>query len=192
MENDRYLPHDWFSRPLPGNVELGPRSWLYSAFAFVHYGSRRPVGVRIGHDSGLYNGTFLDLGPDGEVMVGNYCTLVGVIIATNGRVEIGDYTFIAHEVTIADHFAAVPPSARSIEGRQPLYTNIMIGTNVWIGARAVLFGNVSIGEGAIVGAAAVVTGEIPPFSLVVGNPARVVRTMKPSGPASLGTQAASS
>jgi hypothetical protein len=59
----------------------------------------------------FYNGTFFDLDEDGEIIIGNYCTLVGAVIATNGRVSIGDYSFLAHEVTIADHFAAVPPAA---------------------------------------------------------------------------------
>lgn len=178
MDGDRHLPHDWFPRPLPGNVAFGPRSWLYSSFAFAHYHSLQPIGLRVGHDSGLYDGTFLDLGPDGELVVGDYCTLVGPIIATNGRVEIGDYTFIAHEVTIADHFCVVPPSVEDLTGPRPERARIVIGPNVWIGARAILLGAVSIGEGTVVGAAAVVTGEIPAFSLVAGNPARVIRSLR--------------
>jgi acetyltransferase-like isoleucine patch superfamily enzyme len=178
MTDNRSLPHDWFPAPLPDNVEIGPRSWLYSTFAFAHYRSRQPMGLQVGHDSGLYHGTFLDLGPEGEVLIGNYCTLVGVIIATNGRVEVGDYTLIAHDVSIAEHFAAVPPSTKGAASRRSGRATVTIGPNVWIGARAVLLGNVSIGEGAIIGAAAVVTGEIPAFSLAAGNPARVVRSLK--------------
>ena len=113
---------------------------------------------RVGHDSGLYHGTFLDLGPDGEVVVGDYCTLVGVIIATHGRVEIGDYTFIAHEVTIADHFCTVPPSVQNLAGHRSDGASTVIGPNVWIGARAILSGAVSIGEGAVIG--------VPPLSPV--------------------------
>src|SRR5215203_6558887 len=92
-----HLEHDWYSQPLPKNVRLGERSWLYSSFAFAHSVCRSADGVRVGNDSGLYDGTFFDLGPDAEVIVGDYCSLVGAIIATNGRVAIGDYTFIAHE-----------------------------------------------------------------------------------------------
>ena len=110
---DRFLPHDWFPRALPTNVEIGERSWLYSSFSLVHCCSRRPKAVHIGHDSGLYNGTFFDLGPEGEIEIGDYCTIVGAIFATNGRVEVGDYSFIAHEVVITDHFVAVPPPGES-------------------------------------------------------------------------------
>src|SRR4051812_3028967 len=109
MNNSQQLAHDWFSRPVPDNVQIGAGSWLYSSFAFLHYRSRSQCGVRIGKHTGIYNGTFFDLDIDGEVTIGDYCTLVGAIISSNARVSIGDYTFIAHEVTIADHFAAIPP-----------------------------------------------------------------------------------
>jgi acetyltransferase-like isoleucine patch superfamily enzyme len=177
-----HLPHDWFPRPLPPNVVLGERSWCYSSFAFLHYQSRRQCGVRIGCDSGIYNGTFFDLGPDGEVEIGNFTTLVGVIISTNSRVVIGDYTFLAHEVVLADSFAATPDSApdnvrHQVEacGRS---TVIELGKNCWIGARAVLLSGAVIGEGAIVGAGALVDFEVPPFTVVAGNPARVINRVK--------------
>jgi acetyltransferase-like isoleucine patch superfamily enzyme len=173
-----YLPHDWFDRPLPSNVKIGLRSWLYSTFAFIHYLSRRPVGLCVGHDSGLYNGTFLDIGPEGEVTVGNYCTIVGAIIATNGQVEIGDYVFISHEVVIADHFAAVPPNSRHRWQEPAEEVRIVIEENAWIGARAVLLKGAHIGRGAIVGAAAVVDFEVPPYAVVAGNPARLIGNVR--------------
>lgn len=172
MKKRPRLEHDWFPRPLPENVIIGERSWWYSSFACLHYGSRRPVGVHVGHDSGIYHGTFFDLGPDGEVTIGNFCTLVGAIISTNGRVSIGDYAFIAHEVVIADSFAATPwnesESTRSA-------SEIVLGENSWIGARAVLLPGAIIGEGAVVGAAAVVDFEVPAYAIAAGNPARVKR-----------------
>jgi len=174
---DRFLPHDWFPRPLPTNVEIGERSWLYSSFSLVHCHSRRPVSLRIGHDCGLYNGTFFDLGAEGEVEIGDYCTIVGAIFATNGRVEIGDYSFISHEVLIADHFFAVPPS-RDERLPHPAPTIKRIGENVWIGARAVLTGNIKIGDGAIIGAAAVIGTDIPPYTIVAGNPARQIKALR--------------
>ena len=114
MSSSQVLAHDWFPRRLPANVEIGPASWLYSSYAFVHYCSRRACGLRVGHDTGLYHGTFFDLGPEGEVVIGDYCTVVGAIFATRGRVELGSYSFVAHEVVIADEPSAVPPGARSI------------------------------------------------------------------------------
>jgi acetyltransferase-like isoleucine patch superfamily enzyme len=167
------LAHDWFPRSIPANVEIGERSWLYSSFALNHCRSRRPIALRVGHDSGLYNGTFFNLGPEGEIEIGNYCTVVGGVFVTNGRVEIGDFSFIAHEVVMADDAFAVPFQDDERSPQAP-GTFKRIGSNVWIGARAVIIGNVRIGDGAIVGAAAVVSSDVPPYSIFGGNPARQI------------------
>jgi acetyltransferase-like isoleucine patch superfamily enzyme len=177
MNQSKALEHDWFPRPLPPNVIIGPRSWCYSAFAFLHYQSRRPCGVRIGRNSGIYNGTFFDLGPEGEVTIGDYCTLVGAIISTNARVEIGDYAFLAHEVVLAEHTVATPPSTPGPKEPDPP-RSIILGPNCWIGARAILLGGANVGEGAIIGAAAVVNGIVPPYTIAAGNPARVIKEVK--------------
>ncbi len=184
MSEDRFLAHDWFARPLPLNVVIGERSWLYSTFAFGHYRSRRPCGVRVGHDTGIYIGTFFDLGPAGEVWIGDFCTIAGPVIATNRRVVIEDYALISFGVVIADSFAAVPPRSAHLVGPErgdplPEEPSIVIGENAWIGARAVLLAGARIGEGAIVGAATVVDFEVPPFAITAGNPPRIVGSIRP-------------
>jgi acetyltransferase-like isoleucine patch superfamily enzyme len=172
------LDHDWFPVPLPDNVILGERSWLYSAYAFVHCRSRRPHAVRVGRDSGVYHGSFFDLGPRGEVMVGDFCTLVGAVFACNSRVIIGDYVFIAHEVTFADEFAATPGAGA--DGAGEPRTSIVLGDNSWIGARVVLLAGARVGTGAILGAGTVVDFEVPPYAIVGGNPARVIGSCAPA------------
>lgn len=52
---------------------------------------------------------------------------------------------------------------------------IVIEDNVWIGARSVILKGVTIGEGSIVACDSVVTKDVPPFTIVAGNPARVVK-----------------
>ena len=165
------LEHDWFPVPVPENVTFGRRSWCYSSFAFVHYRSRKSSGVRVGCDSGIYHRTFFDLGPDGEVEIGDYCAIVGAIFSTNARIVIGDYSFISHDVVLADTFAAVPFQSGS---RPADRTVISLGQNCWVGARAVLLSGARIGDNAVIGAAAVVDFEVPPGATVAGNPARVI------------------
>src|SRR5258708_23209055 len=176
------LEHDWFPRPMPANVVLGERSWCYSSFSCLHFNSKLPCAVRVGHDSGIYHGTFFDLGPEAQVEIGNFCTLVGAIISTNGRIVINDYAFIAHEVVLADSFAASPFVEQKVEEQQPSVDRsrpiIGLGENCWIGARAVLLAGAFIGEGAIVGAACLVDFEVPPYSIVAGNPARIAGEVK--------------
>jgi acetyltransferase-like isoleucine patch superfamily enzyme len=106
------------------------------------------------------------------VQVGPFTTIVGAVIATNGRVEIGDHCFIAHEVFIAAVPFAVPPAERAVE---PIDPPIMIGSGAWIGTRAVILGGARIGQDAIVGAGAVVWGEVPAGATAAGNPATVHR-----------------
>jgi putative colanic acid biosynthesis acetyltransferase WcaF len=52
---------------------------------------------------------------------------------------------------------------------------IVIGDNVWIGAKANILPGVTIGEGAVVGACAVVAKDVPAWSVVIGNPAKVIK-----------------
>jgi acetyltransferase-like isoleucine patch superfamily enzyme len=172
------LEHDWFPRPVPANVVLGAGTWLYSAYAFLHYRSRKPVGLHVGRDCGIYIETFFDLGPAGEVQVGDYCTLAGPVLSTNGRITIGSYVLISREVVISDRPFAAPPMDGGRMTPVPA-AEIVIGDNAWIGTRAVLLPGARVGEGAIIGAAAVVDFEVPPFVVVAGNPARVVGVAGP-------------
>lgn len=172
MSRRAALEHDWFPRPLPENVELGERSWLYSSHAFLHCASRAACAVRVGADSGVYHGTHFELGPDAEVRIGRWCTIVGAIIATNGAVTIGDYSFLAHEVVLAaDDFGRPHTDVSAAVASR----SVVIGENVWIGARAIVLGGTRIGDDAIIGAGAVVRGDVPPAATAAGNPARIVR-----------------
>ncbi|HEV2754760.1 MAG TPA: DapH/DapD/GlmU-related protein [Actinomycetota bacterium] len=166
------LDHDWWPVPVPGNVTIGERSWLYSSYAFLHYASRRPAGVAIGSDTGVYIGTMFDLGPDGECVIGDFGTIVGPTISTNARVAIGDFAFVSYHVTIADSPYAAPPG--SYPPRDSAGGDVVIGDNVWIGVRATIAGPVSVGEGAVIGAATYVDFDVPPFAIVAGHPSKVV------------------
>jgi acetyltransferase-like isoleucine patch superfamily enzyme len=55
---------------------------------------------------------------------------------------------------------------------------IQVGRNVWIGFDCVVLPGVTIGEGSVVGARSVVTRDVPPFTLVAGNPAREIRKIE--------------
>ncbi|MDZ4873674.1 MAG: 2,3,4,5-tetrahydropyridine-2,6-dicarboxylate N-acetyltransferase [Chroococcidiopsis cubana SAG 39.79] len=171
------LSHDWFGRSLPPNVIIGDRSWLHSSYVFLHYRSQRPCGLRVGSDTGIYIDSFFDLGPCGEVEIGDYCTIAGAIIATNNRVTIGNFTLISREVVIADTFAATPALMTEGDAAVPP-TSIEIGNDAWIGTRAVLLRGACIGDGAIVGAGAVIDFEVPAYAIAAGNPARIVGSSK--------------
>jgi maltose O-acetyltransferase len=84
-------------------------------------------------------------------------------------VEIGPYTILANDVRIIAHDAATKRLTGYTEVRP-----VTIGARCYIGAGAIVLPGSVIGDDTIVGAGALVRGEIPPRSLAVGNPARVI------------------
>jgi acetyltransferase-like isoleucine patch superfamily enzyme len=80
-------------------------------------------------------------------------------------VHIGPWSYVAFEAVVMSH-----------DMTRGLRTHTYIGERCFIGARAIIMPGVRIGDGSIVGAGSVVTRDVPPCSIVAGNPARVVRT----------------
>jgi virginiamycin A acetyltransferase len=65
---------------------------------------------------------------------------------------------------------------QAMEGRKfPNKGDIVVGNDVWLGYRSVILAGVTIGDGAIVGAYSVVTKDVPPYTIVAGNPAKEIR-----------------
>ena len=108
------------------------------------------------------------------VSFNSYCH-VGVI----NRVEIGDNVMIGSFVLITDHShgelarSEIPFAERPLLSKGP----VIIEDNVWIGEHACIMPGVTIGEGSIIGANAVVTHDVPPYSVAVGVPAKVVKQL---------------
>lgn len=61
------------------------------------------------------------------------------------------------------------------EFERPKNPRTIIGNDVWIGERAIIKGGITIGDGAVVGMGSIVTHDVPPFCIVAGNPARIIR-----------------
>ncbi len=110
---------------------------------------------------------------------------------TGRRLTIGRYCSIADHVEImlgGNHrldwattypFTALPeiwPTARHLEGSHASNGDVVLGHDVWLGSAAMILSGVTIGPGAVVAARAVVTRDVPPYGIVAGNPARLVRT----------------
>ena len=99
--------------------------------------------------------------------------------------KIGDGCLFGEYVTIHDddhvfgpseerEWRSTPPGDRGL-----LTSPIDIGRNVWLGAKVTVTRGTTIGEGSMVAANSVVTRDVPPFSLAVGAPARVIRSWTP-------------
>lgn len=188
MAAARTLPWDWYPGIIPANVSIDDSAYVETSFSFLLYRSEAPVGVRIGHGSATYSGTMFDVGPQGRVSVADYVLVHGARIICDAEIEIGDYTFISWNVVLMDTYRvpfdplerrrelerAIVRCPRRIEAEVPARP-IRIGRAAWIGFDVCVLPGVTIGEGAIVGARSVVRDDVPPYTIVAGNPTRLVR-----------------
>jgi virginiamycin A acetyltransferase len=99
------------------------------------------------------------------------------------RVEIGKYCAIAHNLRIRtrNHYTGYINIQHSFQRRYnypELAINkglVVIGHGVWIGDNVTILPGVQIGNGSVIGAGSIVTKSIPPYSIAVGNPAKVIK-----------------
>ncbi len=117
----------------------------------------------------------------GDVVIGDDCT-VNVGVAVRGPVTTGRAVRIgAHSSLIGFDHGFDDPDVETF--RQPLSSaGVTVGDDVWIGAHVVVLDGVHIGSHAVVGAGSVVTRDVPEWAVVVGNPARVVRSRRSPRP----------
>lgn len=109
------------------------------------------------------------------LVIGDYSG-IGIRCRLSGPVRLGRYVMMGPEVVIHTQNHRhdrldIPMCQQGYEERRP----VTIEDDVWLCERAIILPGVTIGKGSIVGAGAVVSKDIPPFSVVVGNPAKVVR-----------------
>ena len=124
----------------------------------------------------------------GHVMIGRHTTINGPNVQLLSKINpiiIGDFCSIARDVSMQEYnhrmdrlstynFGKHLFGGRSVDDAVSK-GGISIGNDVWIGTKSIILSGVSIGNGAIVAAGSVVTKDIPPFSIVGGSPARVIR-----------------
>ncbi len=143
--------------------------------------------IRIGSGS-VIDGQLLVFAHGGRIAIGEWCFVgEGTRIWSASSIDIGHRVMISHNVNIFDnlthplsarlrhqhfHHIATIGHPKAIDlGEKP----VSIGNDAWIAAGATILKGVTIGEGAIVGAGAVVTHDVEAWTVVGGNPARVLR-----------------
>lgn len=118
-----------------------------------------------------------------QLVIGNNCSIGAFShITCVNKIMIGNNVLFGKWVTITDNShgsglveeVEVAPMDRQVYSKGP----VIIENNVWIGDKVTILPDVKVGEGSIVGANAVVTKNIPPYSIVAGNPARLIKIIK--------------
>lgn len=103
-----------------------------------------------------------------DTEIGKYCCLSWAI-SIGGKNH--NYTSVTSYPSY--HFNRILCEDKSVAGPSPQKASI--GNDVWIGSGAIVLRGVKVGDGAVIGAGAVVTKDVPPYAIVVGNPARVIK-----------------
>jgi len=134
-------------------------------------------GCEIGDNTKI--GAFVEI--QKNATVGKNCKVSSHTFVCEG-VTIEDNVFIGHGVVfVNDSFPRATTDDGSLQTEADWKVELtLVKKGASIGSGATILSNVTIGENAIVGAGAVVTRDVPPNTIVVGNPARVVRTLTPN------------
>lgn len=188
-----YLEHDWYAGGIPGNVRLGKNVYIDTAYGFASFASEREPGLTLGDASGAYDRTSFIVGRRGRINVGAYTVLNGTYLVCQDEINIGSHCLIAWGSVFTDcwldsnvplaarhevlHRASLDPSRKLEAVATP--RPITLEDNVWVGFDSVVLPGVRINRGAVVGCKTIISEDVPPYAVVVGNPARVIRFLDP-------------
>ncbi|MFP5503145.1 MAG: acyltransferase [Candidatus Sericytochromatia bacterium] len=184
---------------IPGRTIKKPSVFLKKAFQYVLKRALAPLalrGCRVGPGARVRGFPVVE-NEGGVIAIGrNFCVFsylakVQLYAGPEGRLEIGDDTFvnngtilsasqlirIGSRVNIAPHCVLMDNDFHGTADRDgpPKVSPIVIEDDVWLGTRVTVLRGVTIGRGAVVAAGAVVTKDVPPYTLVGGVPAKVLK-----------------
>jgi acetyltransferase-like isoleucine patch superfamily enzyme len=157
----------------PGSkIEIGARAVIVSRSAGTALGVSHPVVLRC-------------LTSDARIVIGDDCGFSGTSICAAVEVRIGHRCLFGADVMVFDtdfHNHAPKDRRFAVPNWPAISVPVSIGDDVFIGTRAIIQKGVTIGEGAIVAAGSIVTKDVPPRSIVAGNPARVAKMIGDTTP----------
>lgn len=122
--------------------------------------SKNKICITIGDDVQIND--YVHIGAVGSITIGN-----NVLMAS--KIYISDHNHGNYDELISDHPMSIPMD------RKAICRPVVIGDNVWLGESVCVLPGVTIGKGCVVGALSVVTKSIPPYTIAVGSPAKVVK-----------------
>lgn len=154
------------------------------------------VNIIIGKDVSIGRMVLVQATDGGEIVIGDGVTIQDfcLLCARNGRLEIGDQTFLGvgsqlvaiesiqvGQDCLISAYSIIRDANHGMERGVPMSKQshnsapIIIGNDVWLGAHAVVTAGSTIGNGAVIGANAVVTRNVPEYAIVVGVPAKIIK-----------------
>lgn len=163
---------------------------FYSTTKIFNYQNDR-AKIGIGSNTHI-RGEILVFGYGGNISIGERCFIgENSRVWSSANILIGNDVLISHNVNIIDtnsheinHIDRAEGFWHLINNSQPIKSDniisspITIGNYAWINFGSIILKGVSIGEGAIVAAGSIVTKDVPPFTLVAGVPAKVIKSLQ--------------
>lgn len=194
MQNERtQLANDWYPGGIPSNVVLGRDVYLDSSYGFAAFHSNHSPGLILGDACGAYDRAAFVVGPNGRITVGSYTILNGAYLICNDCITVGAHCLLAWGVVLTDTWigrdtphaerravlsAAAADPARRLPPVAPARP-IVLEENVWVGFDSVILPGVTLGHGCIIGCKSIIAEDVAPYTVVVGDPPRVVRVLEP-------------
>lgn len=176
---------DWFHRLMAGlranspfdlarGLPLRPRMHC-SGNVYVKAGWPRPAVINHGEivcgGIVLFPGVRLECLPGGHISIGR-----GTFLNRNALVVAAQQVIIGRDCKISWDVVIMDTHQHAIGDDPVVIRPVLIEDDVRVGARAIILPGVTLGHGAIVGAGSVVTRDVAPRTIVVGNPARAIRS----------------
>lgn len=160
----------------PGKISLGAHTYVDN-FAHLEGASELPEGgIELGVRNYVHNFCVISATYYGYVRTGKDCSFnPGAQIFGAGGVEIGDNVLVGGMTSIVGYSHTFEDPTTPIVEQPITAKGIRIGSDVWLGTQVTVVDGVTVGDGAVIGAGSVVTHDVPPRTVAVGVPARVLR-----------------
>lgn len=182
------------------NLKIHPSVILDPAASikFFNLPKKTHVSLKIGQDSHIFS-HFNFLRPDATISVGKRCQIGSVDFVAAQEINVGDDCIMAWGITIIDtdthsldwenrkndvkqcyqdYLTDRNNFIKNKDWSHVVNKSINIGDKVWVGLNVIVLKGVTIGDNSVIGAGSVVTKNIPPYSLIAGNPAKVIKSLR--------------
>jgi len=188
-------PFNLFVRQVLGRptCTIGAKSRLFASARIINSG-KSSGQISIGRGCVVRGELFVFPGAS-RIQVGDWCFIgEGTRLWAADSIEIGNRVLISHNCNVFDNLTHPLSAARRHDQFRAIMASghptdvelsprkIVISDDVWLGAGVTVLRGVTIGRGTIVGAGSVVVNDLEPWSVVVGNPARIVRRLDAEPP----------
>ncbi|HEY8783890.1 MAG TPA: acyltransferase [Mucilaginibacter sp.] len=185
-----HIEGDWYHNGIPSNVTLAESVYMDTSYGLSAFYAESKDALTIDEASGCYGVVNFIVSKEGKVSVGKFSVLNETTIVCNQMVIIGNHCMLAWGSVVTDTW--LDATSYSLELRKQLLINVsqnplrphpfpgtslpvVIEDNCWVGFNAIIMPGVRLGRGCVVGCKTVVETDVPPYAVVTGSPARIVK-----------------